>query len=172
MEKVQDNAITEEIREKPFLCGDVREDLDGWSRKLGALGNLISALAWHEKKGGSESLCSEGEILGSIIHDYAHAIELTIDQESGVLSNIDEGIAFPLARHQSVYDMMALTKDLNGTDLPAIQTQLKKLQTFTEETLIPVLRMTNGLEDMRKGIIENSTKQKETSTTETTAVEA
>ncbi len=68
--------------------------------------------------------------------------------------------------------MMALTKDLNGTDLPAIQTQLKKLQTFTEETLIPVLRMTNGLEDMRKGIIENSTKQKETSTTETTAVEA
>ena len=172
MEKVQATKIREEITEKPFSSGDVWEDLDDWSRKLGALGKMISALAWHEKDGGSESLCSEGELLGGIIYDYAQAIRLTMDQEHELLGDFDQSIVFPLARHQSAYGLMTLTTDLNETDIPGINKHLKALHAFTNKAINPVLEMTIGLENIRKEIIENSTKQKEASTTETTAAEA
>jgi len=170
MEKAQINEITEEITEKPFSSGDVREDLIKWSYKLGALGNLISALAWHEKDGGSESLCSDGELLGSIIYDYAQAIKITTEKRCRILIDIDKAFVSPLPRCQEVYEWLNGRDMLNQSDLEPINYRLKELESFFEAFTGPALDLTGKFAKMRDAIILKM--QEEASTAETTAAEA
>jgi len=68
---------------------DAAEALMGFSKKLEALGFIISDLCFQEEHGSSESLSTYGEELGGIIMDYSNHIY-----------RIAEKVFYPIARER------------------------------------------------------------------------
>lgn len=149
-------AHIEECEPKPFTCGDLREDLDSWSRRLQALGGVVGALSWYEgKTGGPISVFeNHGEALGWIIEDYAKAIELTIDKNRDVFFNAKESVSSLMRGCQETYDI--ISKNQNISDIYVLDCRLKELDKFLKEVLVPAMHLKNAFEDLKKDILKNS----------------
>jgi len=167
--EAQVTKITEEIQGEPFSTGHTWNDVYDWSNRLAALGEVISALAWHERNGGSECLHQEGEHLGEIIRDYAQAIRITIDKNLEKLCDMDESIISPLSRSQEVLDFLKGKETLNPSDLMPINYQIERLEEFLNAVL-PGFDIKADFVRLRDRIQEAL--KREAPTTEATAAEA
>lgn len=137
----------------PFAQEDMADNLIEWAGKMKALGEIWGALSWHidRYKGDDEALVHCGETLGSIIMDYAGLIEDTVTDNFKHFHDLDKKIVLPLARCREVYDFIGKTRRVE--DLSAINYQIGELRSFTENAALPVMRMQNLFEDLKKEIM-------------------
>lgn len=143
--------MEETTKEKLFQSGDVKEDILGYARKLSALGEVWSALSWHEngEHGGSQALERCGEILGEIVMDYSKAIEILFDDVRCSMIDLDKNVVFPLAHFQEELDWLQKDGDNHPASLYLIDYQLEQIEAFIHAAL-PAFDLKSGYEEVKK----------------------
>jgi len=83
-----------EKRQCPFASNGLIDNLIDWSEKLKALGEVWSALSWHDNNGTTtETLQIYGETLGRIVADYADLINNAVQDSAVIFFNHDKNAA-------------------------------------------------------------------------------
>jgi len=127
---------------RPFAAGSVRDNLIDWAGKLKALGEVWGALSWYENEhGGSQTLESCGETLGSIVMDYAELIETAVNENN---SN-----DFPSAWHEGVLKWIEESKGEGGS-AGVIDTHIRLIDDFCRTVATPAFLLRNRFAEMKK----------------------
>lgn len=142
--------MKERKERKPFQSDDVIEDLMGYARKLKALGEVWGTLSWHEGAGHVSSSILEtcGEEMGSIIKDYAEAIEIMFENNQCLFVERDKNIVFPITNHQEAFEW--LSKTPGQQDIYSVGYHLSQLKEFRADAVMPVFDLINKFEDLLK----------------------
>lgn len=133
--------------------GDLAEDLPDWASKIEALAFFLSALAYHENRGGGNTTAFEmyGEHYGSIIADYARAINKTIQKHYLTLDSLADSAIIPIERFKSVVSFLANTT--RKEDLIAIDHNLDEMNKIIETSVMPFLKMYEDLKASKQRIM-------------------
>lgn len=133
--------------------GDPAEDLPDWASKIEALAHFLSALAYHEGRGGRGTTAFEiyGEQYGSIIADYARAINRTASEHHCALVDVKTSILVPMERIQSVNDFLKNTS--RPEDLIAVDHHLQEMNDLIETVAMPLMKIFEDLKASRQRIL-------------------
>ncbi len=153
----------DEQKHRPYTSGNAVDDLTDWAGKIKALGEVWSALSWHENEsreggGGSQALEWCGEKLGEIIMDYAELIEVTIHENSKSFVDLDGSVVFPLAHHQDGLRILYEGAFNEEGTKDQIEQHIKELDAFSENASIPAMRLRNQFEDLKKKVLNRQKK--------------
>lgn len=140
----------------PFQTDDIVEDMMGYARKLGALGELISAYSWlsNESNKGEEDFMRCAQELGMIIKDYAEGLDILLKKANHSFVDIDKNIVFSLTHCQEVYEFTSQHK--HKPDVYHIDYQMKELDSFIHNAAMPAFDLKNKFESLRNEIIKNN----------------
>jgi hypothetical protein len=149
----------DEQKQRPYTSGNVIDDVSDWAGKIKALGEVWSALSWHENEsreggGGSQALEWCGEKMGEIIMDYAELIEVTIAKNGKFFIDPDGiNVVFPLTAHQNSLKMLYQGAFNEEGTIDHIERSIKELDAFSENASIPAMRLRNQFEDLKKKVL-------------------
>jgi hypothetical protein len=133
--------------ERPYTSGDVVDDIIDWAGKLKVLGEVWGTLSWHEKSGhgSTDILENSGEILGSIITDYAELIENTISHSH----KNGEIIVNSLKRYEETLQWIENSKGQGGS-AGVIDLDMQSLDRFIATVTQPAYLMKKRFAEMKK----------------------
>jgi len=157
--------MTEEEKQRPFNKGSVVDDLIDWSKKLTALGRMVSAVSWLEYNleaklhtGSTELFFQHGEALGDIISDYASAVELALEENHRSWMGLEDKIVFDIKRPQEVLIWLKNGGFHNLTEMRCIEYQLEELDAFCINAALPAIELKGEYENFKKQFITRQKK--------------
>lgn len=143
----------------PFQSADIIEDMMGYARKLGALGEIIAAYSWISKESrlGEEEFMHCADELGMIIKDYAEGLNILLKKQNHSFVDLEKNVVFSLEGCKEVYEI--ISKHKHSSDMYQVDNQLKELAAFIHNAAIPAIDLKNKFESLQKEIKNNYTKE-------------